>query len=907
MNKVLLSLIGILLVACSDDSPTENSHDLLPSEDIPGFVNVKTSGASTVLGTKDSEASSSEQHQMKVNFTYDFFIGKHEVTCKEFIEAIDYDKLKDAAKAECNGEDFPIANVSYFDAVLFANARSKSESYDTAYTYTSASFDTEGHCISLEGFAFHPEAKAYRLPTEAEWTFVATKVWKSEKAWTSENSDFKVHEVCTKSTSGSKICDIKGNLLEWVNDWYTVFLDTTVTNFAGAPDGSSIGKRVVKGGSYRNSEKSIEIYQREDIYTVTSASRETYIGFRLAFGEIPDPTWINENGVNQSTPIVFLVNSTSMRKLTSSFVTRIVFRNDETGRLNYVDYSGANPTIMEIADSIDAYHPEISPDGENVAFCTVFEGLSQKKSSLYVYNFSSGSIVKLDAESAAIPRWNVSEDGDTSIVYVDDAGINKDSATFFSKTTWQVSFSNGSFGTPKKLFDGNYHGGVSPDLSLAVTGARLLRARISNSSKAKDTIWYNEEQACNASLSKDGTKRTLFLDFSGETGQKFIGKNYEEHEYIFIADSTGKLIQSIKAPANYTFDHTEWVNMGNGNSDFIIATLTNVNGLHQKIVLIDPKKETSSELISSNDLWHPTMWSKPRTHISGEESIDYDSAGIYYNEKSRFPSYHLRQKMEWFWVDRENYTAVGLGSSRMLFGINSREIKHEKFLNFAYAGGDFFGDAFLLENYVLNHMKKVKYLVFEFTPNMFWRTENMDWNSVHNNVPGYIYDEHHNFWKDNVPDDFIEAVIESPTTSPNMQDFPYRDEFTLQSKSWGKAISEANTSAMVLNDKLPQANMALFKDMVKKANDAGIKVIALVFPVHPGFGKTGIFGAFGPSNETAQEIFDEISKLDLILMDEYKWGEHDYTNEMASDPDHLSYLGAEQLSHRLDSLLQTLE
>jgi len=42
-------------------------------------------------------------------------------------------------------------------------------------------------------------------------------------------------------------------------------------------------------------------------------------------------------------------------------------------------------------------------------------------------------------------------------------------------------------------------------------------------------------------------------------------------------------------------------------------------------------------------------------------------------------------------------------------------------------------------------------------------------------------------------------------------------------------------------------------------------------------------------------------------MDENKMGNHDYTDEMAFDYDHLSVIGATQLSSRLDSLLHTLE
>jgi hypothetical protein len=35
-------------------------------------------------------------------------------------------------------------------------------------------------------------------------------------------------------------------------------------------------------------------------------------------------------------------------------------------------------------------------------------------------------------------------------------------------------------------------------------------------------------------------------------------------------------------------------------------------------------------------------------------------------------------------------------------------------------------------------------------------------------------------------------------------------------------------------------------------------------------------------------------------------GNHDYTSEMALDCSHLNHAGAEQLTHRIDSLIKTL-
>ena len=44
-----------------------------------------------------------------------------------------------------------------------------------------------------------------------------------------------------------------------------------------------------------------------------------------------------------------------------------------------------------------------------------------------------------------------------------------------------------------------------------------------------------------------------------------------------------------------------------------------------------------------------------------------------------------------------------------------------------------------------------------------------------------------------------------------------------------------------------------------------------------------------------------------MIMDENNMGNHDYTDDMANDTDHLSEAGAAKLTHRLDSLIKTLD
>lgn len=372
-----------------------------------------------LVNPKDSTVKLSSK--LTADFNYNFSIGKHEITCSEYSKFI--------KKNNCEKPEYPVTNITFFDAILFANEKSKSENLDTAYSYTSLAFDSEGHCTGMLGYEFHADRDAYRLPTEAEWTLIATQSWDPSTAWTANNSGYALHEPCTTDTLND-FCDFAGNAMEWVNDWMGNLRDTSVTNYVGAPDGGNIGERVIKGGSYRNEVSKISLDNRGDIYTVTSSTKAAYIGFRIAFGKIPNAVWMSDKGDVTSQPINILSTSAQLKASTNTHLNKLVFRNEETGNIAFINFANGKPIVKEIGDSIDAYHPTLSPDGKYVAFSTKFEGISGT-SEVYVRSLDSTSAknIKLDVKSAAIPRWRV-VDGDTEIVYVTTADINTDEANW---------------------------------------------------------------------------------------------------------------------------------------------------------------------------------------------------------------------------------------------------------------------------------------------------------------------------------------------------------------------------------------------------------------------------------------------------------------------------------------------
>ena len=898
-KQSVLAIFASLLVCCSDSgtSSNESSGFSIHSDDNhDGMMRVTAKNSSTKMGSKQT-----------VKFTYDFSMDKHEVTCSDFSKFI--------KKIKCDNPELPITNVTFFDAVLYANEKSKNEKLDTAYSYTAAKFDSEGHCTELTGYAFHAELDAYRLPTEAEWTLVASKNWDPKKGWNADNSDYKLHKPCTaESATASDFCDLAGNAMEWVNDWMGVLQDTTITNYAGAPNGGNIGERVVKGGCYRIEAAATSLDNRGDVYTVTSSTKANYVGFRLAFGKIPDAVWMDAKGNAISSPINVLTTSTQLKPKTKTYQNKLVFRNDETGNIAFVNLANGTPAVKEIQDSIDAYHPTLSPNGNYIAFSTKYEGIPEN-SELYVQRLDSieADKIKLDVESAAIPRWRV-VGADTEIVYVSSTENNSDEASWKKSSTWSVPFANGNFGTPKKLFDGTFNGGVSFDEKYAISGARLLRAHVNG----KDETWYNKEQACNASFS-DLTKQTLFLDFGGNTGKEFSGSKYATHEQLLIADSTGKLIKMIPAPKGYTFDHTEWVH---NSENLAVATLTDINGSHPKIVLINTNDSSITEIASGYELWHPDFWIGKLQNF--ETTLNLDSAGQYELNcpyTGDMSTTMSRYDLELLYKHRDSINVLVAGSSRPWAGFNPIILnKNENIfsINMSNAAVDLAVAKNIFFRYGVNLLPKLTVVVVSLDLDILFQRHYSTpsfWELIFKHSPGFVYDESHDFWAEGYPQGLYELTRDSYGESSDTRETEQAMLGHVEGpgEGWQGSPIYVDSTYMDAVNKKP-ANMLLeqVEDFIKEAESHNLILIGVIFPQSPEYQKTGAFGRYGLRRSVAKEMIEKIQKFEekyphFKLMDENKMGNHDYTDEMALNCDHLSDKGAVHFTNHLDSLIKTLK
>lgn len=915
-KSFLLFSAAFLMASCFFD---ENSGGLSPSSDvilendqIPGMVHVRASGKGTFLGTNEPTAKVDERPQTRVEFTYDYSISRHEVICADFNGV-----MKDVSglQLECAQDSLPVSNVTFFDAVLYANALSRKMGLDSAYAYTAVELDAGKHCMDLKDFAFMPAAGGFRLPTEAEWVFAAEQAWNPDLGWNFVNSGLAPHKVCTSGENTQYLCDMAGNMLEWVNDVRALYNGDSLKNFVGGVFNSNSAAGIVKGGSFRKAPNEMHLYKRGDDYPIFYSSRADYVGFRLVYGAIPNAVYLSEGGSVSLTPIVALVNDAEIRNLTESYKVKLAFRNEETGNLVYISYASKEAKVVEIQDTIDVYHPEISPDGHRVAFCTAAEG-EAGPSSVYVRDLDDlgNNLVKLDVPGgAAIPRWRVKPNGDTVIVYV-TSPYNNDGDQFLQESTWEVPFVNRKFGTPRKLFDGAYHGGVSDDDRLAVSGSPRLRAReetLNETSVVENhDIWYNREQACNVSLSKDGTKRTLFLDFGGSVGRSFVGSDYKVHEEILIVDSTGNMIQTVPTMAGYRFDHTEWAGgvLKDSASNLIVASLTNVNEAHEFIVLVDLKDNSIHTLVQGGDLWHPSLWVRQENSSHPKPTLDKDSAGVYFKYDASnpliFSSVELAIHMKEFWRYSDEVEAVALGSSMILDAVVEPSVTSYFTLNMGVSLSDVNLAEYLLKNYILPYAPKLKVIVVELSPGLLFRNfeENTGWLIEHS--PGLQYDQNHlsNETKREIADFSLDQ--ENPRDLFSQQYL--KNTFLLPPGGWqvpNIAVDISNMSADLLN---VQESLNAFRSIKQMADSCGIALVAAITPRNPAYKETEAFDIFGPKWDVAHELIQAVADMGILIFDENKDGLHDYTEEMAANEYHVSYLGAAQFTERLDSLLKTL-
>jgi len=166
----------------------------------------------------------------------------------------------------------PVINVSWFDAVKYCNWLSNKKGRKEAYV------------INNDIVIFEQDTEGYRLPTEAEWEYIASLTTQNtnispmiDYSWSSSNSEMKSHNIGGKKDING-ILDLYGNVAEWCWDWYAIQYPRKSEIDPSGP--SSGDKRCIRGGSWKDTVDDISIVKR---FKENPSVKNASIGFRVVY------------------------------------------------------------------------------------------------------------------------------------------------------------------------------------------------------------------------------------------------------------------------------------------------------------------------------------------------------------------------------------------------------------------------------------------------------------------------------------------------------------------------------------------------------------------------------------------------------------------------------------------------
>jgi formylglycine-generating enzyme required for sulfatase activity len=235
----------------------------LPGLEVPGCVHpqvvpecsdgfCKIPSGCFIMGSPEDEPGRGlrNEEQTAVTLTHDYLIGQYEVTQDDFaLQGLAnpskvFTSGPRIGKGDCLEPECPVGNVTWYEAVAFANLLSERSEPPLEKCYVLEECTGElGQGLTCRTVRLSRstvyECEGYRLPTDAEWEYAAgtrsafysgdidlaaepgtcTRDAALEGiAWYCGNSDFTSFPVGQLAPNGWGLYDVLGNLEEWIND-----------------------------------------------------------------------------------------------------------------------------------------------------------------------------------------------------------------------------------------------------------------------------------------------------------------------------------------------------------------------------------------------------------------------------------------------------------------------------------------------------------------------------------------------------------------------------------------------------------------------------------------------------------------------------------------------------------------
>ena len=231
-HTLIFVLLLLVLTSCKDET------FYVLKEPVLGMEFVKIKKGSFLMGDYESLKDSETLH--KVTITYDYWLGKTEVTQRQWQKIMGNKELHPQKPSPFRNvnPDFPIVSISYFDIELFLD---KLNNLSTEYQF--------------------------RLPTEAEWEYACRAGTKTPFSYGAvlddglANYNSEIKSKYTKKGTFLKsptpvnsypanqwgLFDMHGNVWDWVSDWSAPYTSDKATNPMGPLKGK---EKIIRGGSW---------------------------------------------------------------------------------------------------------------------------------------------------------------------------------------------------------------------------------------------------------------------------------------------------------------------------------------------------------------------------------------------------------------------------------------------------------------------------------------------------------------------------------------------------------------------------------------------------------------------------------------------------------------------------------